>query len=138
MLSSSTTGSAVPPGEWPDAIYNRGAGHVPYHGIGPGNPSGSRAGAIRSRARTSSLTWWPCPASAATVWQPTYPLPPVTSTRIDNSPRRQVPSILRYGRAAKLRPRADPNGRTYRRPGRQATTLVVDLPSRHELVYSQY
>jgi len=38
----------------------------------------------------------------------------VTSTRIDNSPRRQEPSILRYSRAANRQPHADPNGRPYR------------------------
>src|SRR5512133_1572116 len=45
-------------------------------------PNGPRAGAIRWRLRTNSRTWWPSASSAATVWQPTNPVPPVTSTRI--------------------------------------------------------
>jgi len=58
----------------------RGAVKSPWTDSTSATPSGERLLATRSRDRTSSRTWWPWDTRAATEWEPTNPVPPVTST----------------------------------------------------------
>src|SRR6476619_1234496 len=53
---------------------------------GTDTPRGPSDVATRSGERTSARTSWPDRTTAAAVWEPTYPVAPVTSTRMLVSP----------------------------------------------------
>lgn len=61
-------------------------GHIAHDGFDVRHPSGERLRATRSGDRTSSRTVWPRDIRAATEWQPTNPVPPVTSTFTNPTP----------------------------------------------------
>src|SRR6476619_2415541 len=55
---------------------------APTETSGTNTPRGPSDVATRSGERTSARTSWPDRTIAAAVWEPTYPVAPVTSTRM--------------------------------------------------------